>query len=234
MVVNTVFKDILCRSNEGREIPFFSSHHLRELESLAPVMILGGIHGDEPEGVELAQKSLAWLQSATQASEDLVPWFALPCLNPDGYEKNQRVNGRGVDLNRNYPSKSWSPEAKKPRYNPGPKPGSEIEISSLCEMILRLKPRLIIHCHSWEPCIVATGKPAYTDAHRLGGSCGYEVIEHIGYDTPGSLSEFGWHDNQIPIICIEEKEGTALDQVWPHFENGIKEIFRDSSNRQVE
>ncbi len=191
---------------------------------------MGGIHGDEPEGVELAEKSLQWLKS--QLPESIAPWILIPCLNVDGFKNNSRVNGRGVDLNRNYPSSNWSSAFEKERYFPGKSPASEPEVQGVVELIQIFKPRLIIHCHSWEPCVVCTGKPGWKDAERLAAASGYNLQEDIGYPTTGSLSQYGWHDNKIPVICIEERDGvTDLTPIWPRFENGISAVFKDKGMR---
>ncbi len=188
---------------------------------------MGGVHGDEPLGVLLAQQTLKMLQSG----DFPCPWILIPCLNVDGYKNNTRVNGRGVDLNRNYPSKSWSPEHEKERYNPGPKPASEVETRGVVELLTDFSPRLVIHCHSWKPMVVCAGKPGLRDAERLSKSSGYEVKPEIGYPTPGSLSQYGWWDNKIPVICIEEADEESPNSVWPRFEQGMREIFLDASLR---
>lgn len=215
----------------GTSIPLYSSLPLEDLRASQPILLMGGIHGDEPEGVELAEKTLQWLKTQTQDS--VAPWILIPCLNVDGFAKNTRVNGRGVDLNRNYPAKNWSPNFEKDRYFPGKEPASEPEIQGVVEIIKTFNPRLIIHCHSWEPCVVCTGDRGWKDAQRLADSCGYQLQEDIGYPTTGSLSQFGWHDHQIPVICIEERDGVKdLTPIWPRFEKGIKEVFRDKGARR--
>lgn len=223
----------------GTSIPLAASQTLDSLRGLRPILLMGGIHGDEPEGVALAEATLSWLEKGTTgkshnpASPPLAPWIVIPCLNVDGYRAKTRVNGRGVDLNRNYPSKDWSAVPTKPRYNPGPSPASEPEIQGVVEIIRDLQPRLIIHCHSWEPMIVCTGHAGKIDAERLAQASSYKVVEEIGYPTPGSLSRYGWHDNGIPVICIEEQEQLAdLSSVWPRFQTGIHAIFRDQGLRE--
>lgn len=220
------------KSALGTPIDLYASAPLASLRGLKPILLMGGIHGDEPEGVRLAKDTLKWLQSAMSQGETLTPWVCVPCLNVDGFAKRTRVNGRGVDLNRNYPSKDWSPEASKERYYPGPSPGSEPEIQAVVELIALIEPRLIIHCHSWEPCIVLTGDPGQKDADRLGQASGYKVMGEIGYPTPGGLSRYGWHDKGIPIICIEESDKFGdSDEIWPRFAPAMKEIFTDLSMR---
>lgn len=218
------------RTDLGTPIALFASHSLEELCTHKPILLMGGVHGDEPLGVHLAQQTLNLLEKDLK-DQKMAPWILIPCLNPDGLKSNTRVNGRGVDLNRNYPSKSWSPTAEKERYNPGPSPGSEAEIKAVVNLIRTVKPRLIIHCHSWKPMIVCAGEPGLKDAERLSRSSGYEIKPEIGYPTPGSLSQFGWWDNQIPVICIEEADEVAESSVWPRFRQGMREIFLDVSPR---
>ncbi len=207
------------KSALGTPIPLFASKPLSELRS--PIFLMGGVHGDEPEGVELATKTLEMLRQS-KAKYD---WVLIPNINPDGVAKNSRVNGRGVDLNRNYPSKSWSAAFEQDRYNPGSGPGSEPEVQLVVKVIQELKPRIAIHCHSWNPMVVCTGEPGLSEANMLGRACGYEVVPEIGYQTPGSLSQYGWHDHGIPVICIEEQNGIALPTIWPRFESGMREVF---------
>lgn len=190
--------------------------------SSRPILFVGGVHGDEPEGVRLAEEFLAWLQREEEHNaRGIHPWILIPCLNPDGYSKNQRTNAAGVDLNRNFPCRDWSPEAKAPRYYPGPSPGSENEVRALVKLIEDEKPQLIVHFHSWEPCVVYTGAPGKKAAEILASGTPYECREDIGYPTPGSLGQYGWLEQHIPVICIEEQEHIDLNQVWPHFKKGL-------------
>lgn len=220
-------------SDLGTPIALYASHPLPQLKGLKPLLLMGGVHGDEPLGVTLAQKTLEFLLADMKKPQPEVklPWALIPVLNVNGFQAGTRVNGRGVDLNRNYPSKSWTPEFAKERYNPGASPGSEAEIKAVVGFIQDFRPRLIIHCHSWQPMVVAAGERGMPDAERLSRSSGYKVVPEIGYPTPGSLSQFGWVDNKIPVICIEEDDDTPMDQVWPNFAAGMREIFLDASPR---
>ena len=225
--------DSWTQSDLGTPIALYASHAFLELKKLKPILLMGGIHGDEPLGVHLAQKTLEFLSADSKKSkpEIMAPWVVIPILNVDGFRAGTRVNGRGVDLNRNYPSHSWSPVCEKERYNPGPSAGSEAEIKALVQFIQEFQPRLIIHCHSWKPMIVAAGEPSWPDAERLSRSTGYNVVPEIGYPTPGSLSQYGWVDHKIPVICIEEADEAPEETVWPRFRSGIREIFLDASLR---
>ena len=61
------------------------------------VYISAGIHGDEPAG-PLAVRHL--LQENRWPPN--VSFWICPCLNPSGFELNQRENAEGLDLNRQY------------------------------------------------------------------------------------------------------------------------------------
>lgn len=207
------------RSALGKNIELFSSQH----GAGHPLLFVGGVHGDEPEGVELANQFLVWLQKNNKT--DFHSWFLIPCLNMDGYLKQERTNGNGVDLNRNFPSRDWSPHIKAPRYNPGRHPTSEPEVKALCQLIDHIRPQVIFHFHSWKPCVVYTGTPGKIWATAVAGESGYEVREDIGYPTPGSLGQYGWLEHKTPVICIEEQERSDIAEVWPRFTSGLQKVM---------
>ena len=80
--------------------------HLLRLESFtdAPknILITGGVHGDEPAGVE------AVLQFLTRDNTKLLKRFSfivIPCVNPYGYVHDTRENRDGIDINRSFERK---------------------------------------------------------------------------------------------------------------------------------
>lgn len=86
--------------------PFFTVH--RKLSAGAPTVFLsGGMHGEEPAGVEGV---LRWLEGG-RWSQWRVNWFVLPCINPYGWERNQRWNAQRYDINRQFRSITNCPEA---------------------------------------------------------------------------------------------------------------------------
>jgi predicted deacylase len=192
-----------------------------------PLLFVGGVHGDEPEGVKLAHELLFWLQKNN--SHTSRSWILIPCLNVDGFSKNERVNARGVDLNRNFPAQDWSPEHKAPRYYPGENPGSEPETQALIKLIEEHHPEVIIHFHSWQPCVVYTGATGQPWAELIASGSPYQAREDIGYPTPGSLGQYGWLNHKTPVVCIEEQEGVDLDLVWSHFGQGLIQLLSPSA-----
>ncbi|MGD0061129.1 MAG: M14 family metallocarboxypeptidase [Verrucomicrobiia bacterium] len=81
----------------------------RRIDDQAPTILLtAGIHGEEPGSVEGA---LRWLEGGEWAKWR-VNWFVLPCLNPYGWERNQRRNAQGRDINRQFRNPAVCPEAQ--------------------------------------------------------------------------------------------------------------------------
>lgn len=225
-------------SVSGRPIALYRKIHTEaekprsSRETARGVVFVGGVHGDEPEGIRLAQDLLAWISSLSPSeASKLREWILIPCLNIDGASFQRRVNASGVDLNRNFPSTDWSREATKPRYSPGPKPASEPETRALSTLLIAEKPELIVHFHSWHPCIVYTGAPGKAAAEILGEGTGYEIREDIGYPTPGSLGQYGWNDLKTPVICIEAEAGEGPDRLWPRFGPGLRKLLQSADSK---
>ncbi|HUJ09152.1 MAG TPA: M14 family metallocarboxypeptidase [Verrucomicrobiae bacterium] len=87
--------------------PFFRLR--RQIGRSAPTILLtAGIHGEEPGSVEGA---LRWLESGEWAKWR-VNWFVLPCINPYGWERNQRRNAQRRDINRQFRDTHDCPEAE--------------------------------------------------------------------------------------------------------------------------
>ncbi|MEX2578366.1 MAG: succinylglutamate desuccinylase/aspartoacylase family protein [Verrucomicrobiales bacterium] len=62
------------------------------------VLLVGGIHGDEPAGVEAA---VSWMESG-MADRWAVDWLVLPCANPCGWAWDRRAASTRHDLNRSF------------------------------------------------------------------------------------------------------------------------------------
>jgi len=81
----------------------------REVGRAAPTVLLsGGMHGEEPAGVEGV---LCWLEGGDGARSH-VNWLVLPCINPYGWERNQRWNAQRRDINRQFRKRTDTPEAE--------------------------------------------------------------------------------------------------------------------------
>ncbi|WP_374080098.1 M14 family zinc carboxypeptidase [Bdellovibrio bacteriovorus] len=173
------------------------------------VLILGGVHGDEVEGVIASQELLKnFMQSFPyKLNLTLVPQF-----NFEGVIFKTRGNGNGVDLNRNLPTKDWSPEVKTPRYHPGPFAGSENENKGLIEYLEKKKPVFILSLHSWHPVLNVNGD-CRAVAEVLAQRTGYKIDDDIGYPTPGCLGTFTGLERHLPTITYEIERGLSAEKI---------------------
>lgn len=170
------------------------------------VLVLGGVHGDEIEGVWAANGLLA----AFAKKYDLKLRLTLvPMFNLDGVLAKERRNASMVDLNRNLPSKDWTNEVAKERYYPGRAANSESENQALVEFLRAEKPAFILSLHSYEPMLNYNGD-CKIEADVISSFTGYVVTESIGYPTPGSLGTYAGLENGMPTLTYEVERG--LDQ----------------------
>ena len=170
------------------------------------VLILGGVHGDEIEGVWAAHGLLAAFATDFPYRLDLT---LVPAFNLDGVLARERRNARGVDLNRNLPSNDWTSEAATERYNPGPSACSEPENIALVQFCEHSKPAFILSLHSWKPMLNINGD-CRAEAEAIHRRTGYVIEESIGYPTPGCLGTYAGLERAMPTLTYEIERG--LDQ----------------------
>jgi hypothetical protein len=188
------------------------------------VLVVGGIHGDELSSAAVA---LHWVRLASQEQVEMpqpVHWRFVPALNPDGMlaQPPRRMNARGVDLNRNFPTPNWERDAavywqkrtnKDPRRWPGPKPLSEPESKFLHDQMQGFKPHLIVSIHA--PYGVLDFDGPSVPPSRLGRL----YLDQVGI-FPGSLGNYGGVHKGVPVVTIElpNAQRTPLDaemrQMW--------------------
>lgn len=104
------------------------------------LLAFGCIHGDECAGREL-------LPLHGGCPDPGINAFVVRNLNPDGYALGTRLNGRGVDLNRNFPS-AWRPIGRRgdPQYA-GPRPFSERETRLAARLVQAIEPEVTVWLH---------------------------------------------------------------------------------------
>ncbi|MEK7691765.1 MAG: M14 family zinc carboxypeptidase [Bdellovibrionota bacterium] len=173
------------------------------------LLLIGGVHGDEPEGVVAANGLLASFAESFEFALDVV---VIPVFNPEGVIYGQRQNSAGVDLNRNMPTRDWSPEIKGPRYQPGPAPASEPESKALVKFLDEWKPSFVVSLHSWKPMLNTNGDCGEF-AKIVAEKTGYTMANDIGYPTPGSLGTYAGLERGMPTLTYEIERGLKLDQV---------------------
>ena len=191
------------------------------------VLWVGGIHGNEVEGI-VATDELSRAFAAVPGLAEEVTLTILEDVNPDGRAARKRGNARDVDLNRNYPASNYEPGDSR-----GPYALSEPESRVLHDLILELRPQLVMVAHSWgrksegPPCFINFDGPAEGLARRFGELSGYAVVpsENI-HGTPGSLGSFVGIDRGIPILTIEYERGRDPERCWEETRDAILAMIR--------
>lgn len=191
------------------------------------VLILGGVHGDETEGVLAAQGLLKSFLEHFPYKLDLT---LIPAFNLEGVLLRTRTNSHGVDLNRNLPTRDWSPEIKTPRYHPGPFANSEPENQALSLFIEEEKPQFVLSLHSWQPVLNVNGD-CLAEAQALSRLTGYKIDADIGYPTPGCLGTFAGLERKSPTLTYEIERGLEYSQVLKIHVPAILECLKVTEQR---
>jgi murein peptide amidase A len=166
------------------------------------IMIIGGIHGDEPTGILSAVKLAEYIRIHPKSIKNRV--VIIPCVNPDGLYDARRTNANLVDINRNFPSESWSPEYEEDYNDPGMEPGSEIETKLVMKAVNTYKPSRIIQIHQPFNGIFPTENVSAELMTRLSEISGIQIKYDLGYPTPGSLEHYdGYKEYNIQGITYE-------------------------------
>ena len=170
----------------------------------APLLVMGGIHGDEPATVDLLIELCGRLSGAAEPLEH-PPLWVVPAANPDGLARNRKNSERDVDLNRNFPARSFT-TAHAPGYFPGPSPLSEPETQAIADLIVREPIRGAVAVHAPFACVNYDG-PAASWAEAVAAACGWPARGEIGYPTPGSFGSWLGVDRGLPILTLELPPG---------------------------
>ena len=146
----------LGRSYQGRPI---QAIHVRG--DGPRVLVIGCIHGDECEGIEVTR-----LLARSHPAADL--WLVHQ-LNPDGYAARRRTNAHGVDLNRDF------------------REATQRETRIARKLILRLRPDVTIWFHQPQSVVRAWGASRAT-ARRYARLAGVPYRSLVW--PPGSASRW--------------------------------------------
>jgi murein peptide amidase A len=131
---------VIGHSSAGRPIDL---HQSGDPKWSGELLVFGCVHGDECAAAGIEPVS-ALSGGCPDPSADI---YMVPDLNPDGKLAGSRLNARGVDLNRNFPSE-WKPigEPWSPQYS-GPRPFSEPETRLAAQVIRAVRPEATIWFH---------------------------------------------------------------------------------------
>ncbi len=179
------------------------------------VLVIGGIHGNEPASAVLCRQLRAYLRAHPELLHGLKV-IMVPAANPDGLAANTRGNARGVDVNRNFATGNYRATATH-----GGEAMSQPEARYLRGIIDRYRPARILTVHQPLSCIDYDG-PGLALATKIARASGLPV-KKLGA-RPGSLGSYAGVENNIPTITVElPRDASALSagQVWARYGNAM-------------
>jgi len=225
-------------------------------------IIMCGVHGDEITPIKFCFDIMEYLRTA-YADPKFKDEFAnkivivAPLVNPDSFFKARpsRVNARGVDVNRNFPTKDWSRDARKlwishfrkdKRRNPGVTASSEPEVVFQMNLVKRYGPDKIISVHSPLTMLDYDGPNAVVDGF-IDGTKAHELLIQMSKDAadykiqnypffPGSLGNWAGKERDIPTYTLElpTSDPAKSAQYWKLFKTAIhKAIAHDLKDPKV-
>lgn len=130
-------EEIVGYSAQGR--PIVASH--RGAPGGTVILVVGVIHGNENAGLPILQNL-----RTMQLPPNIDLWL-MDAMNPDGLANDERHNGNGVDLNRNFPH-DWTQVAQPGHWEySGTGPASEPETQAFIAFTNRISPHLTLWYH---------------------------------------------------------------------------------------
>jgi len=165
-------------------------------------LIMAGVHGDEQDGVDVVRAVLSSLSATPVNTLEGQRIVVMTCANPDGYAANTRQNANGIDINRNFPDKTFGTGKKSKKFNAGKIAASEPETKAILGVVAHFKPSLIISLHEALACVNYNG-PCIRLARRISKATGLPAVGDVGYPTPGSMGNYFGFDKRLPVITLE-------------------------------
>lgn len=232
-------------SHLGTPIPWFVFGANKENFKNTTV-ILCGVHGDEITPVKFCFDLLDDLRENPSILKEVRVVIA-PLVAPDSFFKLRptRTNARGVDVNRNFPTKDWSQNALrlwKKRYRqdkrryPGRYALSEQETIFQVNLINRYRPNKIISVHA--PLTLLdydgptfgniTGKAAKKLLIQMSDIAGKYKVSNYPFFT-GSLGNWAGNERKIPTYTLElpNSDWNKTDQYFKMFRGAIHHAIQN-------
>ncbi|WP_164848395.1 M14 family zinc carboxypeptidase [Halobacteriovorax sp. HLS] len=235
--------------------------------SVDMTLILCGVHGDEITPIKFCFDIIHHLERVTKnhlpGHEDLKDKLVVvaPIVNPDSFFKRRptRTNARGVDVNRNFPTKDWSKDARRlwisrykrdKRRNPGRSALSEQETVFQVNLIKRYSPAKIISVHAPLTIIDYDGPEFAEHSHEAGQfvvpnakqllvqmsqkANDYKIKNYPFF--PGSLGNYAGNERKIPTYTIElpTSDNRRHKDYWNTFKDAIHSAITHDMNKDVE
>lgn len=226
---------------------FGDESELKTRDEINVTLVMCGVHGDEITPIKFCFDILHYLNEEFKKPEyknTMVVVF--PIASPDSFftDRPSRVNARGVDINRNLPTRDWNADALRlwrdryrsdPRRFPGHQAMSEPETLTQVNLIKRYEPQKIITVHAPLTILDYDGPVELTPHFGEVGSRASELLIQMskkadGYEVrnypffPGSLGNYAGNERGIPTYTLElpSSDNRRHKEYWNLFRRAIR------------
>jgi protein MpaA len=182
---------VLGKSVQGRPI---DAHLIGN--SKGCVLIMGGIHGDEPVSSALVEMLVRHLEAHPEDTCGKLV-VVIPRANPDGLRVGTRRNIREVDLNRNFLTDNF-----RASRGHGDGPLSEPESRAIVKAVAQYEPSCIVSVHGPLNCIDPDGGYASTALARRMAEVSPLPVKDLDA-LPGSFGSYGGNMLGLKMITYE-------------------------------
>jgi hypothetical protein len=220
------------------EVANFHDLNKTPLDHRETLYIDGGTHANEQLGVSLTMEFAQFLVNE-YGSNDTATWIVeerrtafLPMVNPDGNHYDSRLNGRAVNINRNFPV-GWYAVDENPVFNqPGPYPASEPETQAVIDALDGYRPDYVQSFHTGiELMLYPWG---YTDQYPADQQTFWRICEEIGEDDPEFCGPAGptiYPASGVTIDTAYERYGSVAWTYEVSDEQGLYASAEDPRER---
>lgn len=202
----------------------------------AVVLYTGAIHGNEVSTRNLMNNWIDELEANARSIPAGKTVVVVPQINPDGVSSGSRVNGRNIDLNRNFATSDWRKDITTVNNQPfpgggGESPMSEPETQAIAGLASRLRPVLVLSYHSIGNVVAANQAGASgTHANTYSQLSGYrnttgQTGETFEYSVSGTADD--WYGEKLGTASILIELGSSSN---PQFSRNQKAMWAMLNN----
>jgi hypothetical protein len=196
----------------------FSSWERRPMETVQlgtgprRTLVIASLHGDEPLAVKMIERLVDDARGDSQGWSGRTV-LVVRCSNPDGLARGIRSNSRGVDLNRNFPTRTFRPDA---RQRTGAIAGSELETRFVLRLLYAFRPQRVVHVKSTSDAAgwVMHNRQLAGVAAQLREAGGFTVHELRPNAIPGSLESYVTDVVGFEHITVSLPAQSDADAAW--------------------
>ncbi len=230
-------------------------------------IVMCGVHGDEITPMKFCTDLILYMKEIFEDKEkfdsELKNKIVLvaPLVNPDSFftKKPSRVNAKGVDINRNFPTRDWQRDARNfwikkyrrdKRRNPGTYAASEPEVIFQMNLIKRYGPDKIISVHAPLTLLDYDGPNTIVtseNGNKVDGAKAEELLIQISKDAsdykiqnypffPGSLGNWAGKERDIPTYTLElpSSDPSKSKDYWSLFKSSMyKAVINNVKNLET-